>query len=154
MRRHTEAFVSWLRQTGRIPEEIPLPLKGHAYRLWAGGVGEVVGDGVLRIGDAAGLAHPRSGEGIRPAVESGLLAAETIVDAAGDYRKEKLTAYVRRLADRLGGARRRGVQDLIPERWKRSAAAKLLASSWFSRRIVLDGWFLRPREPVSGLAKS
>jgi flavin-dependent dehydrogenase len=29
---------------------------------------------VLLIGDAAGLAYPESGEGIRPAVESGLIA--------------------------------------------------------------------------------
>ena len=45
-----------------------------------------VGDGVMLVGDAAGLAYPQSGEGIRPAVESGLLAASAIVGAGGDTR--------------------------------------------------------------------
>ena len=45
----------------------------------------VVGDGVLIIGDAAGLAYAESGEGIRPAIESGLMAAQIIAAARGDY---------------------------------------------------------------------
>ena len=31
------------------------------------------------VGDAAGLAYPQSGEGIRPAVESGLMAATVVL---------------------------------------------------------------------------
>ena len=42
---------------------------------------------MLLVGDAAGLAYPQSGEGIRPAIESGLLAAATIVEADGDYTR-------------------------------------------------------------------
>ena len=38
---------------------------------------------VLLIGDAAGLAYKQSGEGIRPAIESGLLAAQAILAAQG-----------------------------------------------------------------------
>ena len=43
----------------------------------------LIGDGVLVAGDAAGLAYPESGEGIKPAVESGRLAAETLIAAGG-----------------------------------------------------------------------
>ncbi|MEJ0047557.1 MAG: hypothetical protein WDN04_16615 [Rhodospirillales bacterium] len=41
----------------------------------------------MLVGDALGLAYARSGEGIRPAVESALLAAEIVAAANGDYRK-------------------------------------------------------------------
>ena len=50
-------------------------------------------EGVLLIGDAAGMAYSPSGEGIRPAVESGLLAADVILEAAGDYRLARLEPY-------------------------------------------------------------
>jgi geranylgeranyl reductase family protein len=42
---------------------------------------------VLLAGDAAGLADPFSGEGIRPAIKSGRIAAESILaEATADYR--------------------------------------------------------------------
>jgi flavin-dependent dehydrogenase len=44
---------------------------------------------VVLIGDAAGLAYAQSGEGIRPAIESGLLAAGAIVAAGGDMRTRR-----------------------------------------------------------------
>ena len=44
-----------------------------------------VGDGILLAEDSAGLAYSQSGEGIRPAVESGLLAADMIFAARGEY---------------------------------------------------------------------
>ena len=47
----------------------------------------LVDDGVLWIGDAAGLAYAESGEGIRPGVESGIMAARVIAAAAGDYAR-------------------------------------------------------------------
>ena len=56
-------------------------------------VRRAVDDGVLLVGDAAGLAYPQSGEGIRPAVQSGLFAARTIVEAAGRYTRERLQGY-------------------------------------------------------------
>jgi len=39
---------------------------------------ELVRDGAMLVGDAAGLAYPQSGEGIRPAIESALIAAAVI----------------------------------------------------------------------------
>ncbi len=42
---------------------------------------------VLLVGDAAGLADPLTGEGIGPALESGRLAAQALVDTALDPRR-------------------------------------------------------------------
>jgi flavin-dependent dehydrogenase len=63
---------------------------GHTRR-------EIFGDGLILIGDAGGLAYPHSGEGIRTAVESALLAAETIISAKGDFGRAKLAPYEQRL---------------------------------------------------------
>ena len=49
--------------------------------------------GVMLIGDAAGLAYAQSGEGIRPAIESGLMAAAVALQADGDYSAGQLEPY-------------------------------------------------------------
>src|SRR5260370_39947979 len=63
---------------------------------------EIPGDGFLLIGDA-GLAYHQSGEGILPAIESGLLAATTIAASDGEYDKEHLAPYHAMLAGQFGG---------------------------------------------------
>ena len=44
----------------------------------------------MLIGDAAALAYAQSGEGIRPAIESGLMAAAVALQADGDYSAGQL----------------------------------------------------------------
>jgi electron transfer flavoprotein-quinone oxidoreductase len=60
-----------------------------------------VGDGVMVIGGAAGLvnANPMFHEGTNMAMASGVLAAQTIIEAhkAGDYSAQALQPYVTRL---------------------------------------------------------
>ncbi|MEW6490415.1 MAG: NAD(P)/FAD-dependent oxidoreductase [Thermodesulfobacteriota bacterium] len=116
---------------------------GWAYRLWGRGPRGLTGDGVLLAGDAAGLAYPESGEGIRPAVESGLLAARAILEARGDPRPERLRGYEEALRERLGPPRPAGPP---PAGLRRAAARLLLASAPLARRVVLDRWFLRRGE--------
>ncbi|MFZ5509124.1 MAG: NAD(P)/FAD-dependent oxidoreductase [Pseudomonadota bacterium] len=144
---HLEAFCDFLRRRGRIPADIPQRFRGHAYILHGHGTRQVVGDGVLLVGDAAGLAYPQSGEGIRPAVESGLMAAETVLEAAGDYRQKRLEAYRRRLSARFGNGRGAG-PDLLPEGLRSALARALLGNGWFTRHVVLDRWFLHAHQPV------
>jgi flavin-dependent dehydrogenase len=102
---------------------------------------------VLLIGDAAGLAYPRSGEGIRPAIESALMAAEVVLEAAGDYRPARLAPYADRLTKRFGA---KGAQQdaapWLPRRLRESLAAKLLATGWFARHVVIDRWFLHTEQ--------
>ena len=73
---HVKEFGEFLEHTGRLRDASKLKWHGHAYFASGAGVRPLVDDGVVLIGDAAGLAYPESGEGIRPAIESGLLPQE------------------------------------------------------------------------------
>jgi flavin-dependent dehydrogenase len=139
---HLAAFREFLKHRGTIAFDLPTRFMGHAYLLYGHAPRAVVGDGALLIGDAAGLAYTQSGEGIRPAVESALMAAETILGAANAYRPERLAAYRERLTARFGPRQSRSVAEYLPGGLKGAMARALMASAWFTRRIVLDGWFL------------
>ena len=142
-----EDFCDFLRQRGRIPGNIPDKFQGHAYLLHGHSGRRLVDDGVLLIGDAAGLAYPESGEGIRPAVESGLIAAGVIAACARDYRSERLQAYSERLSARLGPGAARSA-NIVPAYLRNMLAGALLGSRWFTRRVVLDRWFLHAQQPA------
>lgn len=135
-------FREYLVEHGRIPADITGTFRGHAYRLASQRKHrQVLDDGVLLIGDALGLAYPQSGEGIRTAIESGILAAETILEAQGNYRKDKLQPYSSKLDAYFSGDD--GEHALpLPQWLKRIIAHTLLKSSAFSRRVLLDKWFL------------
>ena len=79
-------FYLWLKRQGRLPDDLPTSFPGHAYLTYEQAARRLAGDGVVWIGDAAGLAHNESGEGIHPAIRSGLMAADAILAAQGDYR--------------------------------------------------------------------
>jgi flavin-dependent dehydrogenase len=147
LRAETAAFVGFLEARHRIPAGTSWRLRGHAYLLAGGTRRQAVADGVVLVGDAAGLAYPQSGEGIRPAIESGLLAADTIVAAAGRYDAARLTRYERNLRARFDTAPlARAISRAIPAELAASLAAPLLSLPWFVRHIVLDRWFLRARD--------
>ncbi len=99
------------------------------------------------IGDAAGLAYPESGEGIRPAVESAILAAQVIASAEGDYSQTTLLAYQHRLEDRLGKRGAKEIMDFLPSWLKQSLAGALLTTHWFVRNYVVERWFLHSDQP-------
>ncbi|WP_232303858.1 geranylgeranyl reductase family protein [Pseudofrankia sp. DC12] len=64
-------------------------------------------DGVLLVGDAAGMVNPFNGEGIAYAMESGELAAEVVAQAlarpAGAGREKALLQYPEAVRARYGG---------------------------------------------------
>jgi len=131
--------------------EVPARFRGHAYYLYDGCRTKVFDDGVLLIGDAAGLAYPQSGEGIRPAVESGLLAAQVIVDAGGRYERSRLAPYQERLISRLGmpkAPRTVGPFDWITRGLRRAVVRRLIRSPRFVRNSVIRDSFLHARDPV------
>ena len=148
---HVAAFCDFLRQRQRVECTMPVRFHGHAYQLYEREVPKLADDGVLLVGDAAGLAYPQSGEGIRPAVESGLIAADVILQAAGSWDAEHLRSYVDRLTARLGPPRRSALADRLPAAWLRFAASRLITNRWFSRHVVLDRWFLHADEPALSL---
>jgi flavin-dependent dehydrogenase len=138
-------FIADLRARGRAPVSTAWRWRGHAYRVAERPRRRALDAGVLLIGDAAGVASPQSGEGIRRSIESGLLAASAIVEARGVYSPDRLAPYERNLDERCGSDRRRGpaalpgAARLIP--W-------LLRTRWFTRHLLLDRWFLRSHEPA------
>jgi flavin-dependent dehydrogenase len=146
----TRAFVHELQQRGVVPRR-PLDdvrWRGHAYLVaWPRSRLASI-EGVLLVGDSAGLAYPQSGEGIRPAIESGLIAAGVIIESAGDYSREGLATYDARLASRFGdGSERSGWPPrLLPDAAVARAGAHLLKLPWFVRHVVLNRWFLRTGE--------
>jgi geranylgeranyl reductase family protein len=151
---HVSAFCDSLRDLGKVARPIPTRFKGHAYQLYERIQPKLVDDGILLIGDAAGLAYPQSGEGIRPAVESGLMAAEVILATGGRYGAADLTPYAERIAARFGPPRGRGLSDWLPAAWLHFVAARLLQTRWFSRSVVLEQWFLHRDQPALELAVS
>jgi len=138
-------FLAFLKRERRVPGDVSGRFKGHAYLLRGRGGRRCVDDGVLLVGDAAGLASPQSGEGIRPAVESGLLAAQTIIEARGDYRADTLAPYVRRLASRFEAAGT-GTSGGSASALRVLVGRRLLGNAWFTRRVLLDRWFLHRRQ--------
>ena len=89
---HFRTFIGDLVRERRLDAATAADLQetGHPYFLYTGG-GEVKRDNCFLIGDSAGLASVDLGEGIGPAVESALMAAQEIL-GTGDYRKTAITA--------------------------------------------------------------
>jgi len=145
--KHVARFIEFLKSERRISFEIPPP-HGHAYLLYGTSNRDLIHDGAMLIGDAAGLAYLQSGEGIRPAIESGLLAAETILSAEGDYTRDRLTSYRSMLETRLGSPKSWTTlaARYIPAAWVGATARHLLTTKWFTRHVVLDRWFLHQGE--------
>src|SRR5512139_2114862 len=144
-----ESFWHWLGAQGRIAQTAPPSFRGHAYLLHEQSVRPLATDAGLLVGDAAGLAYTASGEGIRPAVESALLAAATIHAARGDYPAVALSGYCDQVMARFGG--HRGSVATAPKphsalrAWLTRAA---LQNPTIVRHVVLDRRFLHRHEPA------
>src|SRR5262245_11429601 len=138
----TRSFVSYLQARGRIPSNASWRWHGHAYLLAEPRARKVLDEGVLLIGDAAGLAYPQSGEGIRPAIESGMMAAAAIINARGSYSRDRLAPYEQQLGERFGSSTRPR-SSVLPAAVMSTLAVGLMRVPAFVRHIVLDRWFLR-----------
>jgi geranylgeranyl reductase family protein len=137
---HVEDFVAYLETKHRLVRPSDVKWRGHAYLACGAGLRPLVADGMLLVGDAAGLAYPESGEGICPAIESGRMAAETLVAARGQFDAGRLEPY----ADEMR-ARHPPVRPTAPALRPivNALGRRLLGSPAFTRRVVLDRWFLR-----------
>jgi flavin-dependent dehydrogenase len=148
---HVAGFLQFLKKTGKVAFHLPVPLQGHSYLLYENARRNVAGDGILLIGDAAGSAYAQSGEGIRPAIESGLLAAKAILAVQGSSGPKLLETYRSLVAQRFDHSQKEWAFNVgrhLPTWIIRSLAGFFLASRWFSRRVVVERWFLRCQEPL------
>ena len=149
LNRQVRAFWDELERAGVVAGAPRTNFKGHAYLSYPASRRAEVADGALLIGDAAGLADPQSGEGIRTAIESGLLAAAAIVTARGEFGAARLQSYSTGLATRFGP---RVAADAEPGTGSlaamRTAIGRwLLTQPRFVQRVVLDRWFLHSTRP-------
>lgn len=146
---HLQAFVRRMQADGRIPSDLPGRFKGHAYLLYNHAQRPLVDDGLMLIGDSAGLAYTQSGEGIRPAVESALLAARVLADIP-DAGRGSLQAYAdaieKRFGERPESLEERGLR--LPGWAKIKIASQLMQSHWFTRHVVTNRWFLHQEVPA------
>lgn len=144
-----EGLQRFLKNRGKYSGEIPIRFHGHAYYLYDGPAPHIVDDGVMLIGDAAGLAYPQSGEGIRPAIESGIMAAETVVAAVKRYDRGRLEPYRKRIEDRFGRKRLSGSagwHTWIPRGVQEVVVQRLVGNAWFARHVILQRWFLHQQQ--------
>jgi len=148
LKEHLQAFVDEMQAAGRLPPDLPGRFKGHAYLLYGRAGRPLIDDGLLLIGDAAGLAYDQSGEGIRPGIESALIAAQ-VITRVDDYSRSSLAEYAERVNERFGPrADQRGKRGITLPAWaKLKAAPPLMRSHWFTRRVVTERWFLHQQVP-------
>ncbi|HBL46548.1 NAD(P)/FAD-dependent oxidoreductase [Gimesia sp.] len=142
-----DEFVQFLDYEGRIPREILEKFKGHAYRLYGLAKRTIMDDGILLIGDAAGLASPQSGEGIRPAIESGLMAADVLQRWQKGYDKAQLQEYQQKILDRFGPWPDKPAESIVPAPLRQFLGRHLMSTHWFTRNILLGRWFLQQHLP-------
>jgi menaquinone-9 beta-reductase len=148
---HVAGLLRFLRNTGKIAFDLPGKLLGHSYLLYGYAKRNIADDGILLAGDAAGLAYMQSGEGIRPAVESGLLAAKAILDEGLCNTAKICDSYGASLQLRFASSKPDWLSTLgrhVPRSLLAAASQLLLTSGWFSRRILLEQWFLHRNEPA------
>lgn len=145
--RHLERFVTHMQSQGRIPRDLPGQFKDHTYLLYDHAERPLVDDGIMLIGDAAGLAFNQSGEGIRPAVESALIAAN-VIRSEPDLSARSLQPYGEAIARRFGTRSMHNDTPVqVPDWVKMPLAASLMKSHWFTRRVVAERWFLHQQVP-------
>ncbi len=147
---HVADFVAAMQAQGKIPTTLPGPFHGHAYKLRTKLPRPSTPPGILLIGDAAGLADRQSGEGIRPAIESGLLAAATIMEVRHQNSDDLTRIYCAKLRGRFtdSNSALTRLSGCLPQFAQSYAACWLMSTHWFSRRVLLDQWFLHSEVPA------
>lgn len=140
---HVARFVEFLKERGKVTFALPGKFHGHAYKLRTQLPRPGNNEGVVLIGDAMGLADRRSGEGILPAIESGLLCATSILEAGAERRQQVGGIYEQKMRESFGHRTTSStVPTWIPQSLREWAARMLMSSRWFTRRVLLDQWFL------------
>ena len=136
------AFAQTMARTRRLRVSDVDSWRGHSYLSGPESM-QRSSTGMLLVGDSAGLASERSGEGIGPAVESAVTAARVVDDAGGDFDVERLRGYDAWIRARwhrspLETFMARAVPGVI----SRHLARWLLRQRSFVETVVVQRWFL------------
>jgi flavin-dependent dehydrogenase len=148
LRRHLTAFLDRLRDKKKIPADCGFTesdFHGHAYKLHHVTPRPYVDDRILLVGDAAGLSTNFSGEGIRPSVESALLAAQVLRDARDEFSRTALEPYREMLWSAYGKpvtGWKFHAMEALPPQWFQIVGWVLLAVPRLARSVVVGRFFL------------
>jgi geranylgeranyl reductase family protein len=138
-----DALVASLRAAGRLPADLKIePFRGHAYVVRRRAPRRLAGDRFCLVGDAAGLARDFSGEGIGPAIRSGILAAEAV--EAHVRRGAPLASYAQEIVRRYGRGETGwlGRQlGRLPDACARVLVRAVLGTAAARRHVVFGGIF-------------
>ena len=136
--RRRDALMTMLRASGRLPGDLALePFRGHAYVVRRQAPRRLAGPRFCLVGDAAGLARDLSGEGIGPAIRSGGLASDAIVNFLRDG--EPLQGYERGIVSLYGRGERGWLATQtarLPEALARLMVRAVVGSAPARRRLV------------------
>jgi geranylgeranyl reductase family protein len=141
--RRRDALVDALRASGRLPADLRIePFRGHAYVVRRRAPRRLAGDRFCLVGDAAGLARDLSGEGIGPAIRSGLLAARAVQAHLRDGAA--LDGYAREIVSQYGSGDVGWVgRQLarVPDAVARVVVRAMLGTATTRRHLVLGRIF-------------
>ena len=141
--RRRDALVSTLRAAGRLPADLDIePFRGHAYVVRRRAPRKLAGDRFCLVGDAAGLARDLSGEGIGPAIKSGILAAEAV--EARLRRGVGLDGYAAAIMRRYGAGEMGWLGRQLarlPDAWARVLVRAVLNTDATRRHLVFGRIF-------------
>jgi menaquinone-9 beta-reductase len=144
-------FAQAIAARGLAPAHLPARWKGHAYLLYTHATRVLYDEAVLLIGDAAGMSLAPSGEGILAAVESGTIAAATILEVGPPYTRSRLAEYRRRIEARFGPRAESSAGTALWPGWLTPVAARaVLGVGWLTRRWLLEEGFLHRHRPLLG----
>jgi geranylgeranyl reductase family protein len=141
--RRREALVDALRRSGKLPRDLRIePFRGHAYVVRRRAPRRLAGGRFCLVGDAAGLARDLSGEGIGPAIRSGLLAARAV--EAHVRRGDALASYAKEIVARYGSGETGWIGRQIarvPDSVARAAVRAILGTAATRRHVVFGRLF-------------
>jgi flavin-dependent dehydrogenase len=141
--RRRESLLAALHASGQLPPDLPIePFRGHAYVVRRRAPRRLSGDRFCLVGDAAGLARDLSGEGIGPAIRSGLLAAEAV--EAHLRRGAALASYGAEIVRRYGSGEESWVGrqlGRLPHAVARAFVRAVLGVGVTRRRVVFGTIF-------------
>jgi geranylgeranyl reductase family protein len=141
--RRREALVATLRAAGCLPADLRIePFRGHAYVVRRRAPRRLAGERFCLVGDAAGLARDLSGEGIGPAIRSGILAAAAV--EAHVRRGAPIESYAGEVVRRYGRGETGWLGrrlSRLPDAWARALVRVILATGATRRHVVFGGIF-------------
>ncbi|MBB2922467.1 geranylgeranyl reductase family protein [Cellulomonas cellasea] len=107
---YKDLFAKWMANAPAewefTPENQLAPVRGAALPMGFNR-GPLYGNGLMLVGDSAGMVSPYNGEGIAYGIQAGRIAADAAVQAAARGsaagRERALATYQTRMKDELGG---------------------------------------------------